>query len=1011
MKKKTLGILLLSVFMLVGCGFEPTSTSSVEQSRSLFESESKRSWISNENSSSHQSSEPQSFDEQSSDSYSVVESKYEESSSIPEYPSGQSSSISTCKQHQWIDLGYAVDPTCQQEGLSLFRCLECGEVKNEVVDKIDHDYSYFAIDEAGHHYECVMCHLPNPDSYEPHVYKEYVECEPDDWNEGLIGHQCTTCGYHYSTTTETVHVYHSFSRRVTSEEALVSPATCESPAYYRYTCERCDMVDPDGDNLFFVTGLLPHDFEFDHIDYAKTCREADYEVSICKNCGFESHKFLERHDHIYNDEYEEYSWGNEYSHLKRCVCGETITDMRPHEVTVSAMDENGVMHVKCDACGFEADQEYLFEINEEENYITINGLKNWFSTELIIPSQINGVPVKRIKALTNNGNSSIYSDITTITVQEGIEVLEYGALSYFYEVKEINLPETLLRIEEASITGDHKLESLRIPDNVEYLGRSLFDECCSLKTLIIGKNVKQLDRFIVAEDLQSSLHEIYNLSEYLTNEDIENHWMLGSKGPGSECYFHTSLSEPSVYYQEGKYTYYNSKDGKKILSKFDGDYLTELEIADDVDVLGSYFAYRQNFGVDNTGLVIPSNIKAIGDFAFGYCYLNDLILNEGLEYIGERAFSINNIGTLVIPNSVKTIESSAFYSANIESLQIGSGLTEITHGCFSRNDIKNLVIPDNVTSIGPYAFDNCQSLTNVTLPNHAIKIGIGAFRFSNNIEYVEYEDCLYLGNQENPHLVLVSTTDASKETYSIHPNTKTIASETFLDNISIKSISFPDNVEIIGDGAFKGCKNLSQIDFGSVKEICDSAFDGCAITHLTTPSTLKTIGPVAFAGCKNLTTVVLNEGLETLGYNAFKSCTTLHWVELPSTLHKLESGTFDYCGEMFVFVPDTIEVIETHAFGSNAFGSYPTTAHILYKGQPITWNAIEFGENEEVDVLYLLSNVIPDDVAGVLVEGNYWSFDGEDIVEVYYKVQYGIDEGGNQYLDISYGDAWSYQRP
>ena len=49
------------------------------------------------------------------------------------------------------------------------------------------------------------------------------------------------------------------------------------------------------------------------------------------------------------------------------------------------------------------------------------------------------------------------------------------------------------------------------------------------------------------------------------------------------------------------------------------------------------------------------------------------------------------------------------------------------------------------------------------------------------------------------------------------------------------------------------------------------------------PSTVTEVGQGAFKGCTNLREVELNEGLEKIGYGAFYRCTSLPSIKLPLT--------------------------------------------------------------------------------------------------------------------------------
>ena len=84
---------------------------------------------------------------------------------------------------------------------------------------------------------------------------------------------------------------------------------------------------------------------------------------------------------------------------------------------------------------------------------------------------------------------------------------------------------------------------------------------------------------------------------------------------------------------------------------------------------------------------------------------------------------------------------------------------------------------------------------------------------------------------------------------------------------SLKTVVLPQNLETIGESAFRNCAALENITF---------------------PASLKTIGRYAFQSCKMLKKVVLPEGVTTLGYCSFGNCTQLQEVVLPSTVTNVD---------------------------------------------------------------------------------------------------------------------------
>ena len=73
------------------------------------------------------------------------------------------------------------------------------------------------------------------------------------------------------------------------------------------------------------------------------------------------------------------------------------------------------------------------------------------------------------------------------------------------------------------------------------------------------------------------------------------------------------------------------------------------------------------------------------------------------------------------------------------------------------------------------------------------------------------------------------------------------------------SVSVPDNVTVIGDGAFADCTQIEELILPEgVIEIRDNAFSGCKnLAHITLPSTLTTIQLYAFNYCNSLKEVTI----------------------------------------------------------------------------------------------------------------------------------------------------------
>lgn len=284
-----------------------------------------------------------------------------------------------------------------------------------------------------------------------------------------------------------------------------------------------------------------------------------------------------------------------------------------------------------------------------------------------------------------------------------------------------------------------------------------------------------------------------------------------------------------------------------------------------------------------TSVIIPDSVKHIDNYAFRGCSsLTSVTIPNNVMKICTCAFKdCTSLAEITIPNSVNEIESYAFYNTayyNKESnwkddkLYIGKhliddknasyeneifhyytypdGTAEITG--YTGND-KKLVIPSEIngikiTEICSYAFRDCTSLTNVTIPNSVTYIGEGAFYECTSLESITIPDSVtsigmvafyntaYYNKESNwengvlyidNHLIEAKNNMISR-TYTVKKGTKSIAGSAFSGSDSLTSVIMPEGVKGIGLGAFQDCEALTSITIPkSVAELNYCAFEGC----------------------------------------------------------------------------------------------------------------------------------------------------------------------------------------
>lgn len=438
--------------------------------------------------------------------------------------------------------------------------------------------------------------------------------------------------------------------------------------------------------------------------------------------------------------------------------------------------------------------------DEDDNNITFK-----FSDEDLVSSseeilKNNYLVESEIKAITETSTYSLTKHCKLSAVKKGLDYLKQNKPDIKIDLDLSQYPG--LSIGDNAFNNCTNIKSVIFSEKLLSIRKNAFEDCTSLEKITISKNLASLD--------SSAFEACTNLKSIYYKGSLED-WCKNTWSSSSTSYSYNSVSE-KPYFPVGYDLYFEDKKQ------------TEISIPETVQKINyCLFANCKSL----TKVTLPETVTEVLAGAFKGCSnLASIEIPVSVVRISSDSFEdCTNLSCIYYKGSLRrwcTSESSYSSSNSNDSKSWNASVFSTAYDLYI--DYKKITELDadtlnNITSLCTSAFENCKSLTKVTVPDTITSFGSSSYSDSNI-----FKGC--------SNLTSVSVGQNALDKFSSIFDSEYITEVVILDG-------FTSGFEYYSN-PFSGFSELESITIpASVTKICDYGFPSSLTSVIFEDTTSK----------------------------------------------------------------------------------------------------------------------------------------------------------------------------
>ena len=504
------------------------------------------------------------------------------------------------------------------------------------------------------------------------------------------------------------------------------------------------------------------------------------------------------------------------------------------------------------------------------------------------------------KSITKIADFAFYGckSLASVNLSEGLTRMGIFVFADCTSLSSITIPGSLTNAREYTFSGCTNLTSVVFSEGVKSIEQSIFFHCNNLSTISIPKSIKSIYGYVFSE--LSNLADFYCFADSVPKIT-------------KEAFFGTPIASATLHVPAGSIEKYKTtspwKDFGNIVA-LGAQYSVNAQELQVSDIMCRLVHNQKNIGDDDIALYKEgSNLRIILGYYQCSPFTTDFDITPTLSRGNNGApDSLSVRIDPVVPDSLKNM--------NV--------LPQWFHVMFTVHDVEAKSI-----------FLSCLWYEGqVELKESVLLKDPGVAVTIDNVDYCIYERLnlatLTNGKSANGEMIIPSEISYEGKEYPV----KAIKSQAFKACSTITSVTIPNSVTAIENGAFQNSSLTTIYNGTNVEMVQPYAFNGTP-WYTNQPDGVIYMGK-AVCACKGElpegTSLTIKEGTLSITQNAFYFCKGLTSITIPESVTNIDVSSFMGCSDLVsVRLPESLTTIDREAFHlCNKLSSINIPSHVKY---------------------------------------------------------------------------------